>query len=166
MTETPELSRRVLAEHLGRGDMQVTVEANQAERAAVAERLLIPAIESLRCQWMLQPGESGMIRAQGVLQANITQLCVITVEPFDTTVMESFEVHFVLDGRQSEEDDPDEPDQLVYDGVAVDLGEATVEQLALALDPYPRKPGAILPVLDTDEGAGGFAALAKLRKPD
>ncbi len=75
-------------------------------------------------------------------------------------------MHFILEGRQSEEDDPDEPDQLVYDGVAVDLGEATVEQLALALDPYPRKPDAVLPVLDTDESGGGFAALAKLRDPD
>ena len=30
-------------------------------------------------------------------------------------------------------------------GATIDLGEATVEQLALALDPFPRKPGIALP---------------------
>jgi hypothetical protein len=166
VTESLELSRRVLAEHVGRADMQVTVEANPDERAAVAARLMIPAIESLRCEWVLRPSEGGMIQGQGVLQARVTQLCVITVEPFDSVVRESFEVHFVLEGRESEEDDPDEPDQLVYDGVAVDIGEATVEQLALTLDPNPRKPNATLPILDADEAGGPFAALAKLRDPD
>jgi len=39
-----------------------------------------------------------------------------------------------------------------------------VEQLALALDPYPRKPGAALPVELLDEPTGPFAALARLTR--
>ena len=39
----------------------------------------------------------------------------------------------------------DEPD-LVTDG-EIDLGELAAETLVLAIDPYPRKPGAVLPAI-------------------
>ena len=32
-------------------------------------------------------------------------------------------------------------DEIPYEGDRIDLGEATVEQLALGLDPFPRRPG-------------------------
>jgi hypothetical protein len=166
MTDTLEFSRRVLAEHIGRADTQITVEASPEERAAVAQRLMIPAIAVLRCQWSLRPGEAGMIQGHGALLAKLTQSCVISLDPFDVTLREEFEVHFVLEGRETEDDDPDAPDQLTYDGVTVDIGEATVEQLALTLDPYPRKPNAVLTVPGAEEGGGAFAALAKLRDLD
>ena len=41
----------------------------------------------------------------------------------------------------------------------IDLGEAAAEQLALALDPYPRAPGAVLEMEEEPEAAP-FAALA------
>jgi hypothetical protein len=52
---------------------------------------------------------------------------------------------------------------------AIDLGEAVVQQLAVALDPYPRKPGAEIPAeysgaADTDGRGGPFASLARLRR--
>jgi hypothetical protein len=166
MTEALELSRLVLAEHIGRADIEITVEASPGERAAVAQRLMIPSITSLRCKWTLRPGEAGMIQGHGALHAKLTQACVVSLDPFDVTVRENFEVHFVLEGRESEDDDPDAPDQLTYDGVAVDIGEATVEQLALTLDPYPRKPNAVLSVPGEEESGGVFAALAKLRRLD
>jgi uncharacterized metal-binding protein YceD (DUF177 family) len=166
MTAVPELSRRVLAEHIGRADTEITVDATPDERRAVAQRLMIPSIASLRCKWTLRPGEAGMIQGHGELQAKLKQECVITLDPFDVVVREAFEVHFVLEGRESEDDDPDAPDELIYDGVAVDIGEATVEQLALILDPYPRKPDAVLLVPGAEEEGGAFAALAKLRRLD
>jgi hypothetical protein len=161
-----ELSRRLPVERIARTGTEFVVEANQVECAAVALRLMIPAIAALRCKWDLRPGEAGMIEAHGALRAALTQDCVVTLEPFDGVLQDVFEVHFVLEGRESEEDDPEEPDQLVYDGVAIDLGEATVEQLALALDPYPRKPDATLPDLGANDAGGAFDALAKLRDLD
>jgi hypothetical protein len=166
MTAPLELSRRVLAEHIGRADTDLVVEASPEERVAVAARLMIPSIASLRCKWTLRPGEAGMIQGHAALQAKLKQNCVISLDPFDVTVRESFEVHFVLEGRESEDDDPDAPDELTYDGIAIDLGEATVEQLALNLDPYPRKPNAVLSVPGAEEEGGAFAALAKLRDLD
>ncbi len=163
MTADLELSRPLAAERIGRSGIVIVVEAREAECAAVAARLQIPGMRSLQCRWQLRPGENGLIAAEGALQAQVTQICVVTLEPFDSTLIESFNVHFVLDGRLSGGDDPEEPDELVYDGVTLELGEATVEQVALALDPYPRSPAAELPAMPEDGEKGGFAALAKWR---
>ena len=61
------------------------------------------------------------------------------------------------------EADPPEP---IVDG-AIDLGGITLEFLALALDPYPRKPGASFESSAGDTGIESpFAALAKLKRGD
>ena len=44
----------------------------------------------------------------------------------------------------------------------LDLGEAASEQLALALDPFPRKPGAALPGEMQEPEEGAFAGLDRL----
>ena len=91
----------------------------------------------------------------------------MSLDAFAAVVVEEFAVRFVPAGAESDNaDDPDEPDELSIEAGLLELGEATVEQLALALDPYPRKPGAVLPEGLTDEMATPFGALAKLRKPE
>jgi hypothetical protein len=46
------------------------------------------------------------------------------------------------------------------------LGEAAAEQLALALDPFPRKPGAEMPGSYAGSEGGAFGELAKLLRPN
>jgi uncharacterized metal-binding protein YceD (DUF177 family) len=65
---------------------------------------------------------------------------------------------------QVSEDEPPE----VFTGKSFDLGPVVTEHFALAIDPYPRAPGAELPT-DPDAGAANqsespFAVLAKLKK--
>ena len=51
----------------------------------------------------------------------------------------------------------------------IDLGALTAESLALALDPYPKKPGVEFepPAVDgTSEGESPFAVLSRLRERD
>jgi len=55
------------------------------------------------------------------------------------------------------EDPPDEAD-----GDVVDLGAYVVETLALALDPFPRKPGAVFEAPEEKPSISPFAALARL----
>ncbi len=138
----PELSRPVAIARIGRGDT-VLVEADAAERAPVAHRLDVPDVASLRCRWTLRPGATdGWFEADGLLDALVTRTCVVTLEPLEETVHETFAVLFVPEAEMPDEDDgdPDSPDLVPYDGVAIDLGDAAVEQLALALDPFPRVP--------------------------
>ena len=104
------------------------------------------------------------VEAEGALDAAVVQSCVVTLDPVTQRVAERFVIRFVPAGRESEDDDdPDSPDQIPYEGRSIDLGEAAAEQLALALDPYPRCPGAILDPAAQDPEEGGFAGLSVLR---
>jgi hypothetical protein len=64
-------------------------------------------------------------------------------------------------GTEREDPDPDLSDEIPYEAETIDLGEATAEQLGLALDPYPRIDGATVPTIDDDEDQSPFAILAR-----
>ena len=87
---------------------------------------------------------------------------MVTLDEFPQEIGEDFAVRFVPAGTESDED-PESEDEIPYESGLIDLGEATIEQLALALDPYPRKPGAALPEEAEPEDESPFAALARLR---
>ncbi len=159
----PELSRPVRVEHIGEG-MDVIVEANEAERAAVAARMGLVSIGLLTCSFDLRRPIAGEIAATGTLRAEVVQTCVVSLEPFATSLVEDFEVRFVPEGTESEELDLEAVDEVPYAAGVLDLGEATSEQLALALDPFPRKPGAELPEDAGKAAEGPFAALQRLRQ--
>jgi uncharacterized metal-binding protein YceD (DUF177 family) len=158
----PELSRITRLEHIGEG-VVVEVEASSEERAAIAERLGIVSVDALRCRFDLHRELAGTVHATGTLRATVVQTCVVSVEAFETTVDEDFVVNFVPAGSESEELDLDAEDEIPYADGVLDLGEATTEQLALALDPFPRKPGATLPEDGGAVAEGPFAALQNLR---
>ena len=155
--------RPVQADRVGDG-LSLTVEANGGECDAIALRLRVPSVQSLHCAWVLRPGHDGTVEANGSLRAQLHQECVVSLDAFPTNVVEEFAVRFVPAGRESAgADDPDEPDELLVEDGVLELGEATVEQLALALDPYPRKLGAELPAEGVEASGNPFAALARLR---
>ena len=158
-----EMSRLMQADRVD-GGLALTIEADKAECDAIALRLRIPSVQSVRCSWVLRPEHGGVVEADGSLRARLHQECVVSLDAFATDVVEEFAVRFVPPGLENEQaDDPDEPDELTIENGVLDLGEATVEQLALALDPYPRKPGAELPAKMEDSLDNPFAALAQLR---
>jgi len=159
---TLELSRPFTVDRLARG-LRIEVVANAEECAAVASRLGLPAIAALSCSFELHASVGSTIAAHGRLQAQVTYLCGVALEPFEAPVAEDFTVRFVPAGEESDDLDLDAEDEIPYEGDSIDLGEATAEQLALALDPFPRKPDSALPD-DVQNQGGAFAALAKLRR--
>ncbi len=175
----PARSRFAVDRLAGRGETTVSTRLQgEVELAAVAARLRIPAVASLAVDWTLRAVPGGAVAADGVLAAAVVQVCVVTLEPFEAAVGERFHVRFVPEDEARGEgkldddgfdDDPDAPDTIPYDGRAIDLGEAAVEQLALALDPFPRKPGAEFaegaPFADNAGGpaTSPFATLASRR---
>jgi hypothetical protein len=158
---TPEISRTVTVAQLGE-NTRFVVEATEAERGLVAARLGLQAVLRLRCSFDLRPAGAGAVLAKGKLRARVVQTCVISLEPFETDVTEDFRVRFVPAGTESADIELEIEDEIPYEGGMLELGEASVEQLALALEPYPQKPGAALPAA-SEEAAGAFAALARLR---
>ena len=155
-----ELSRLLALDRIGSRPVEISVHANPDELTAIATRLMIPAVLALDCSLTLRR-ETGRIAAEGTLAARVIRDCVVTLEPFEMEVRERFQVHFVREDEQTDDDDPLAPDQVPYTGSAIDVGEAAVEQLALALDPFPRRPDAVLEQPDeAPETSNPFAALA------
>ncbi|MBV9758300.1 MAG: DUF177 domain-containing protein [Alphaproteobacteria bacterium] len=163
---TPELHRPLAADAVPAGGQDYEVVATEAECAALAARMQLPAIQALRCRFRLQPGLAGAVLAEGWLDARLVQTCVVTLEDFAATVAEHFSVRFVPAGAETDDIDPETIDEIPYSGGVLDLGEAAAEQLALALDPYPRAPDADLeqPSEPDDTPESPFARLAELRR--
>lgn len=159
-----DFSRIVALDRIGPSGFEQVIEADPAERAALAERMRIPAVHSLRCAFRLRRVTGGIFEAQGVLDASVDQVCVVSLEPFTQPVQEDFALQFVPAGTEAPDDDLEAPDQIGYEGNAIDLGEAAAQQLALALDPYPRKPGLEEAPEAEPARDSPFAALAPIRR--
>jgi len=162
----PELYRPITLDRIGAQGLDVTVEATIQECAALAERMKLPAVHALSCEFHLLRQGRDVVVARGRLHARITQLCVVSLEDFQSTVAETFQIRFVPAGQESDDLDPEADDELPLDANTIDLGEAAAEQLGLALDPYPRMPGASLPEDEAEPAPHPFAALAGLRRPN
>ena len=150
----------------------MTVEADAAERAALAERFGLEAVDRLSASVELtQTG--AQIDARGRLHASIVQRCALSNAPFATTIDEPLAIRFVPalavpDEEEEIEFDPDAPDDVEYAGAAIDVGEAIAQSLGLAIDPYATGPDAEAArrdagLLDEDAPSGPFAALAALK---
>jgi hypothetical protein len=163
MSAAPEFGRPFAVERLGDGVTEQHAEASAAECVALARRMGIPAIAALSCHFALRRAEAGRIAAAGRVCAQLVRDCVVSLEPFEVTVDERFSVAFVPEGTVSDELDLDADDEIPYSGGVIDLGEAAAEQLALTLDPYPRKPGVVLPDSATLADESPFALLGRRR---
>ena len=167
-TPGPEFSRRIPVSRIGAGGLEQDVAASAAECRALALRLQLPAVASLSCRFRLSPPLAGQVAAEAELRAEVTQLCVLSLEPFEAVVSERFTLRFVPEGAEEDDIDPESADEVGYAGDSLDLGETAAEQLALALDPYPRMPGLASPTHAAPEALGEpdpphpFAALARL----
>jgi hypothetical protein len=118
------------------------IEADEPVRLAIARRLGIPAVSSLSGEVKLDRTADGF-DLKGRLEAVIERICVSSLEPLIETISEDFEVRFVLaaGGASLHEDiEVDAPEPVPERGF--DLADILVQQLALAMDPYPHKAGA------------------------
>jgi len=130
---------------IGEGAASVRVEADAAERAALAARFDLLALDRLTAEVQLRRDAGGIV-AGGTLEAAVVQACIATGDPVPATVREAFDIRFMPTGSEPDGDevelDAGDLDTMFYTGNAIDLGEAAAETLALALDPYPRSPAA------------------------
>ncbi|MCA1197559.1 DUF177 domain-containing protein [Sphingomonas sp. R647] len=168
----PEFSRPQRLDAIGKGEHRVEISADAGERAALAKRFALIAIDRLDAVMTVHRDATGVV-ARGHLSGAAVQPCSVTGDRVPAQVEEDFAIRFVPEGTpegdEVELSDAD-CDTVFYAGGAIDLGEAAAETLALALDPFPRSPGADAALRDAGvlgEGeTGPFAALAKLKKQD
>lgn len=140
---TPEFSRPERVDTIGSDPRAVSISATEAERAAIARRFDLIAVDRLAAELSVRRTASG-IAVEGKVSAAATQACAITGDPLPVTIDEPVALRFV-DAAATEEElelDADGLDTVEIENGAVDLGEVAAETLALALDPFPRGPGA------------------------
>lgn len=177
-TPEPEFSRIIDLTSPPRGEKAIRLSAKEGERAKVAKRLGVPAVKKLDGDLTLTASKAE-VAVSGVLNASLVRECVASLEEMTEEVEEAFDVVFL---RQVEADigapagsgdddswDGEEVPPAVHEGDSFDAGEFLVQQLALAMDPFPRKAGA--KSLADEYGSGGnvspFADLGeKLKKRD
>lgn len=162
-----EFARPVVVERLPRGETVYDIAATAEERLALAKRFAFLALDRLEASVTLVPLPGGLIRLAAEVSAEVQQECVLTLEPVASRIAERFTLVY---GASSEEG------ELVLSGEAelveplvggtIDLGEAVAQQLSLALDPYPRAPGAEESLSAEPAAASPFAALAGRKEPD
>jgi len=163
VTAPAEFSRPLAVDRVGAAGLMQRIEATPAECAALAGRLGVPGVPAFAATFRLSRGEAGRIAAQGRLEGRLVRDCVVTLDPFEAPVAEDFAVAFVPEESLGEAIDLEGEDEIPYAGNTIDLGEAAAEQLALTLDPYPRRPGAELPAEAMEAPGSPFAALARRR---
>lgn len=157
--------------------MRFHIVADAAERRGLAERFGLRSLDRMEVDLSLVRLKGGSaMRVEGRLQADLVQSCVVTLDPVSQHVDEPFcldfgEVADVVDATSgdlliSAEDEDVEP----MPATELDVGELAAEQLALAIDPYPRKEGADLEAVLKQHGlraeagkSSPFAVLATLK---
>ena len=125
----------------------VTLTADAAERAALAKRFGIVAIERLDATVTVDR-DGPAVTADGTLEADIVQACAVSAEDFAVAVREPIALRFVpatpasAIGDIDAEIDAEAIDEIEFTGTAFDLGEAVAQTLALVIDPFATGPNA------------------------
>ena len=153
------------------------IEADQAARDAMAEAAGLREVSSARASFDLALESGGRVHVTGRIQARIGQTCVVTLDPIENEIDEDVDLMFAPpeelsrsgraaeDAADGDEETADQPEP-IENGI-IDLGRLATDVLYLAINPYPRKAGAVFEpqVAAADPKDHPFAALKALQ-PD
>jgi uncharacterized metal-binding protein YceD (DUF177 family) len=173
----PPLSRTLRVDELKEGEERV-IEVNRAERETIASLLDLRALDRLIFTFRLHRRGQGRLALQGTLAAAVTQTCVVSLEPVESTLDVPVEVEFwpvpMIDDLAASPDEAashgtlDWPEPI--EGGKIDLGPVIYETLATALDPYPKREGvsfewseAPSTGAEPEQAESPFAALKRLK---
>jgi len=138
----------------------------------LADVLQVPAVKKVFANINLQRRHAtSLIEVEGHINAILELESVISLEKFDQDY--DFDFHLIYDtaatfestkGDNWQEETPD----IVING-QIDLGNIVIEQIALQIDDYPRKPGEVFNFEaefdpNSEKSNNPFDMLAKLKK--
>jgi uncharacterized metal-binding protein YceD (DUF177 family) len=166
----PEFSRPVRLGRIGFEPYRQEIAASEAERAALAERFDLVALDRLSAVVELVRRGPDTILLRADFAAEFSQNCVVTLEPVEGTVADRFSLLYGPPQREEalgatlEEDVAFEP----LLGEEIDIGEAVAQEFSLALPPFPRLPDAEPEEVESADCdiAGPFAALWRVERRD
>ena len=154
-----EWSHFIESNDIGEKPVSFEISAPEDVFPALCKRLDIHAIETLKAELNIHRNElNKVIHVQGKLYADLSQKCVVTMEPVDEHVENNFEAWFAdqnqtvsftkakrerLSPKERNEqpmiEEAEDPEPVIEG--KIDLGELIVQHLSLSLNPYPRLEG-------------------------
>ncbi len=119
------------------------VTADPKECQALAERFGLPAVHGLTAELKVSRWRGQGLKFKGHIKADIDQTCVVSLDVFRSMLDDRFESYFLPAGSMAGADAATigESDAEPFENGIIDMGEVVAEAMALALDPYPKKPG-------------------------
>ena len=176
-----EIERIVDLERMGNRGAAVDISPSDRERAALAKRFGFLDLPVFSARVTVDRSIGDQVVVQGRMRGKIVQACILTLDPVTQDLDEAFRL--VFQEGLSEDRDPESGEALVsaqtdapepLPGSHLDVGEIVAEQLSLAADPYPRRPGVALEDVlpksreaskpgKTEQKRHPFAGLAALR---
>jgi hypothetical protein len=139
--------------------LPVVIEADAAQRAALAREHELLSVEKYRAELLVAPWKRNGVKVSGRVEADITQACIVTLDPVEARIDEEVEALFLPEasklGRQGFEgggeilldaEGPDSPE--TFSGDTIDVGALAEQFFGLAIDPYPRKQGVSIEAVD------------------
>jgi hypothetical protein len=151
--------------------MDVTREAKEDTRIALAEALNVDACKRLVARYTIKPFESGRFELHGEAVLTAQQACVVTLEPLERVYRVRLDVAYwppelLGDGPGADIDSLADDPEPIEDG-RLDVGRIVYEELASTIDPFPRSDGATFEwknEADAPARDNPFAALEKLKR--
>jgi hypothetical protein len=156
-----------------RGTLKRSLIADEAARARIAKALGLESLARLEAEVQAKAWLDG-VEISGRWSARVGQVCGVTLDPFESELSGEIHVRVLPEGSAAlggtdesggeldlDPDADDPPDAL--EGDRLDLGAYVVEDLSLAIDPFPRKPGVEFEAPQEKGELSPFAVLAKLK---
>ena len=150
--DTGGYHRQVSIDSLSANERSIPVDFPSTALAAVAERLEVEGVLALSGSFSLTRKDR-IIHVSGAVEARLVRQCVLSLEEMEEAVSDSFsfeleQVDTLPDLAGEIDIDADMPEPFVGD--TIDLADLAIQQVSLAMDPFPRKQGAE-PVRDEGE---------------
>jgi len=173
--QPPPLIRKVKLNEI-ENEVSKSCDITAAEREGIRDLLDLRALDTLNFTYRLREDRGGKVHISGRLEADVTQTCVVSLEPIPSAIDVPVAVEFwpvaKIEILEKQAEDPDQAAAIdwpeLIEAGAIDLGRLIYETLATSLDPYPKKAGARLQWADEESGPetaenGPFAALKRLK---
>lgn len=159
---------------LPQAGLPVTIDADEAQRAALAEAHGLLSVEMYRVELIVSRWKRNGVKVSGTVKADITQACVVTLDPVAAHIEEAVDGLFLPQdskfGREGfggageiliDAEGPDAPE--TFSGDTVDVGALAEQFFGLAIDPYPHREGVHLETEAEDENRQESEFQRKLR---
>jgi uncharacterized metal-binding protein YceD (DUF177 family) len=137
------------------GETEIAIAPSASERAGLARWAGVESVDALQGLVRLEKLAADNFRYEARFTADVTQPCVVTLEPVRSHIEREFTRFFRVDdvrhvhvGKRAvqlpitaEDDEPE-----ILESATLDVAGPVIEELTLAIDPYPRASGAVFQV--------------------